>query len=929
MAAVSQSIPNLLGGVSQQPDPVKLPGQVREALNVYLDPTFGCKKRPPTKYVAPLDAPNTPAEVKWFPVFRDNQEKYLVAIYKDTVSNNMQLKVWDLISGTERTVTMGAGAQAYLATSNIDTLNHLSISDYTLISNSERDVSMSDVLTDVQDQEALVMINAVAYNTSYSIDINSDVNPTQTKIYRATKLSVTPGSEIEEDEGSCEHQSAEEHVIDDGAKTDLAFRLVVQCSAFLPPDADPDDDIPPEYKSRYTAAVSLRNGGVGWRVGDTVQVTQANKTYTITVDEEAFTQVYASDGTATFTTPVSQESGGLNVSDIVGGLATAVNALSNYTADTIGNVVRIKRDDDKEFNCSVRGGISNRAMTSIKGSVNDVSLLPTQCFDGYVLKVNNTEASDSDDYYVEFQADSSGIPGNGAWEETMAPGTKVGFNFSTMPYALVRQANGEFTFGPLDTQAALGGWAGREVGDETTNPEPTFVGHGISGMFFYQNRLGFLSGDNVILSQAGDYFNFFVSSALAISDADPVDMAAASTKPARLRAAFATAKGLLLFADNSQFLMSSPDIVFGPKTVTINEIADYKYDSRTKPVSTGISVTFVTESQTYSKVFEMAVASVDNRPQVAEISRAVPEYIPTNLLWNTSNPNSSLVAWGTGNDTAYVFKYFNTGNERQLAGWSKWVFPSDCKLMAFDSDTGYVVTKHPDDSYHLSVLELADDPDDSPVNTPAGKFTPRLDYYLTKDEVTISEVDFFTNRITFPNTSYSPESGTIFPVGQPGPTTFSVIATSGENESIFIEGEKGSTSIVVPKWITEGDFVMGVNYEMRVDLPSFYVQIEKRSDRVDYPMVEFLYLDLYLSGTYQVEVDKFGYDKITQYVGQEQADVYIANDAVLDEVRTETVPIFCLGRTAQVSIVAKDPMPAALTSYSWQGHYNKRGIRLI
>ena len=40
MAAISQTINNVLGGVSQQPDPVKLPGQVREAVNAYLDPTF-------------------------------------------------------------------------------------------------------------------------------------------------------------------------------------------------------------------------------------------------------------------------------------------------------------------------------------------------------------------------------------------------------------------------------------------------------------------------------------------------------------------------------------------------------------------------------------------------------------------------------------------------------------------------------------------------------------------------------------------------------------------------------------------------------------------------------------------------------------------------------------------------------------------------
>ena len=44
MAAISQQIPNLLGGVSQQADPLKLAGQVKESINAYLDPTFGCRK---------------------------------------------------------------------------------------------------------------------------------------------------------------------------------------------------------------------------------------------------------------------------------------------------------------------------------------------------------------------------------------------------------------------------------------------------------------------------------------------------------------------------------------------------------------------------------------------------------------------------------------------------------------------------------------------------------------------------------------------------------------------------------------------------------------------------------------------------------------------------------------------------------------------
>ena len=54
MAAISQQIPNLLGGVSQQADPLKLAGQVKESINAYLDPTFGCRKRPPLQYIKKL-----------------------------------------------------------------------------------------------------------------------------------------------------------------------------------------------------------------------------------------------------------------------------------------------------------------------------------------------------------------------------------------------------------------------------------------------------------------------------------------------------------------------------------------------------------------------------------------------------------------------------------------------------------------------------------------------------------------------------------------------------------------------------------------------------------------------------------------------------------------------------------------------------------
>ena len=106
MAAVSQVVPNLLGGLSQQPDPIKLPGQVREATNAYLDPTFGCKKRPPTQFIKKL-ANNVPSDAKWFPIFRDEQERYVVAIYRTTTTF---VRVWDAKTGVEQTVTIGSTA---------------------------------------------------------------------------------------------------------------------------------------------------------------------------------------------------------------------------------------------------------------------------------------------------------------------------------------------------------------------------------------------------------------------------------------------------------------------------------------------------------------------------------------------------------------------------------------------------------------------------------------------------------------------------------------------------------------------------------------------------------------------------------------------------------------------------------------------------
>ena len=993
MAAVSQKVPNLLGGISQQPDPVKLPGQVRDAENVYLDPTFGCRKRPGTELVDEL-ANDVPSDARWFPIFRDNNERYAVAVYNNPA---LAVRVWDLNDGTERTVTISASAEAYFSGADKDTIEQLTIADYTLMSNVQREVSMASDTSTLTNNEALITIDQIAYNTTYSVDLNLDGSTTQTKVYTATGVEVIPGSYEVEDGGLCslvDAQNFQESDVANG-KSGLSFRLVNQCQAYLAgsnyeenritvmgfaltsigqPSAGTEDfgfftikwepytrydkngqtstgvrgtvrsrqwtqtrlknnsytgdrgntvrvtDTEKRYSSnqryisRYQVDAVLQNGGTGWRTGDEVTVNMNGRDYTIRVTSDRFTYVYASAGSVSHTTPTDTSTGALDIGSVVTAITSGLDALTDFSAESTGNCIKLTRDDGRDFNVNVRGGTVNSAMTAIKGTARDVSDLPNQCFDQFVLKVANTDDSDSDDYYVKFVTQAPGIPGTGSWEETVAPGIKTTFNASTMPHALVRQADGSFTLDALNSSSAFGGWAPREVGDEVSNPEPSFVGQGISNMFFYANRLGFLTEDAVVMSQPGDYFNFFVVSALTISDADPIDLTASSTKPAILKAAVGAPKGLILFAETSQFLLATSEIAFSAATVKLTEISNYYYKSRVLPLNSGVSVSFIAESNTYSKVMEMATDSVENRPVVADITKVIPEYLPPNFEWGEVMPNNSMLLFGDATEDVYVFKFLNNGDERQLAGWSKWRYPAEVHMFATEDDLAHIVMY--DGARHiLCTSKLIDDPDEAPLDVGFSKFTPRVDVLVRSADLTVTPYDASNSKITVPAELRIPL------------VTYNMVVVDGDYEGTFTRPTlETDNTFIVPNDLVADDFIIGIEYESKVTLPSIFLTQENRSDRVNIPQVSFLYLDLYYSGRYQVDVEKLGYTNTSISIEQTAANIYDASNTPVAEISTVSVPIFSRGDIVKTTITAPDPFPSSITGYSWEGTYNNRGI---
>ena len=171
MAQLNQRIPNFLGGVSQQPDKIKFPGQVRVCDNAVPDITFGLTKRPPAEQVRTLA--NATSGGFWYEIIRDGDEKYLVQITESNVGSSPAvhpIRVWNLQTGLEQTLTNAANDSifSYLdgATSPYAVA---SIQDYTLIANPQKTVATSGTTFSPIDSGnyAYARLDTIAYNTEY------------------------------------------------------------------------------------------------------------------------------------------------------------------------------------------------------------------------------------------------------------------------------------------------------------------------------------------------------------------------------------------------------------------------------------------------------------------------------------------------------------------------------------------------------------------------------------------------------------------------------------------------------------------------------------------------------------------------------------------------------------------------------------------
>jgi hypothetical protein len=803
MAAVTQRIPNYLGGVSQQTDDLKFPGQLKSCLNAYPDPTFGLIKRPGGKFLVELKnadgsvvAPNTYDNGRWFSIFRDSVEQYVGVI------SGSSIRIWSLIDGSPKTVTYGSGATSYL-TGGKDDYDILTINDYTFITNKKVVVTTQSLPTYAYGRRATVRLSTVDYGAVYSVTLNS------------TTVSYT------------------------------------------------------------------------------------------TFNAEA-----------TITTPTQTEKT-VTAEAILNNLTGQINGIAGFTATRIGSSIEIT--GTSTFTISTRGAQSNEGLVAYSDVVSNISQLPKTSANGRVVRVANSAANE-DDYYLKFVGDG-GVNGNGYWEETIKPDASPGLTNGTMPHQLIRQADGTFLF-------RQGTWEPRLVGDDFTNSHPSFVGKAIQQLFFYNNRLGALTDENVCLSQSGDYFNFYANSALTSIASDPVDISCSSIRPATLHGVVPVAQGLLLFSRSQQFLMSGNQGVLTPGGSTIKTVSNYEMDTANSPVDMGTTVAFISKTPSYVRVFEMQTRGQDESPIVLDISRIVPEWIPSTIDQVVSSPQNSLLSLGsTSSRDLYLFRYYSNGEQREVQSWFKWRVSGNVLHHAVDRDVFWTVTKQ-QSSYSVQKISLIQSPTSSTFLTADGsRVDPRLDMWATPASKVFNNIpgDLYTK--------------VYLPFRHDSTLTLCLVTT---NPNLTTPTYSNSGLVIFPEVLQDGtgfyakvpdldltsdDLIVGYTYDMDLELPQIYYRTGDGQQITDYTAaltIARLKFMLGLGGDVDFRLKARGRSEWSETKGVKSADYYLANDIPFVNTTEFTVPIHQRSDNVQLRIFSNSPFPVSLLSMRWEGNYSPR-----
>ena len=592
---------------------------------------------------------------------------------------------------------------------------------------------------------------------------------------------------------------------------------------------------------------------------------------------------------------------------------------ANLQVQQLATTLEITADDD--FEIDVEGGADGVSLQVFQDEVGNVSRLPATTIDGRLVKIINT-ADVKDEYFVKFEA-NDGVSGTGIWKESrgwdtdendVTTLTNDGLNNLTMPFELFNDDINEFTVRSID-------YTDRLVGNSLSNSAPSFVNRKLSKAFVYGNRFGFLSDDNVILSQTGEFENFYFTSAQTVTDSDPVDISTSSLRPAPLHAVVPQTEGLVLFSDYEQFILFSEDGNLTPTDSLIRSISNFQNSVVTEPQKIGNNIYFLNSGRSQMKCYGMATRGAQRVSSTVDIGKVASDYISKEIDYFRTDPqNSTLILSSRVERDVYMYRYFNNGERDVMQAWFKWQLPGEVQTFAFTNDIYFFIVKNGSE-YVLGGVNVGKSPTNNLEHPCADFFTPAtgVSYDRTNDRTMIS-IPFSNQTELEPVVIYGPAQ------------TRNIVRNIDDLKDFYTidadqEANEGGYLLEVTReageWWVKGDYsgqqnrlTVAWESDFIVDLPKVYYR-DPRSQQADY--TASLVLSRYkfscgASGQVEFFTKQRGAEDWNSVQPVTTADYYLADNIPAVDEAMFTLPLYQRNTNFDTRIVASSPFPFTLNS---------------
>jgi len=693
MALINTSVPNLIQGVSQQPDATRFDGQCEEQENALSSVAEGLKKRPNTRHVARLL--QTAIDENSFVHFvnRSESEKYVV------IHDGTKLQAWNILTGNEASINGSTGGLAvsggYLDVTNpLAFVKALTVGDSTFLLNTNKTAEIDTSTTSPSlEKRAFVFIKQGDYGKNYTIEFGQG-DTIRIEVVEGTWTQLNPFNQI----GEVDVQLASGG---SGYEPNTIYEIEYQFN----------------HNNSYFHEASIygQTDANGTFTGIRRTSSDAFSTYATVIarggqstdsmynwdypEPSTSNQNTGSFGSVTATTGDSSNPSNANTTTIITSLynkstgnaasGNNSNVNNNFDVNYNGNGLNYTLKDSSssdDFVISTRDDLADSGMSVIYKEVDSITDLPLRCINGFRVKVKGDADLDQDDFYVKFETSDGSSWSSGSWVEDVAPSTLLKLDNATMPHRLISTGVDEFEFNAIT-------YTHKIAGDDKSNPSPSFVNNKISNFFFFKNRLGFISNESVIMSEAGTFFNFFRTTVTSLLDSDPIDVSVASGRVTNLKATQGFQENLVLFADNGQFVLKGGDIL-SAKTVSITPITNFSYEDQVDPIPLGSYIYYPFTRGAFTGLREYTVnASTDNYDST-EVTEHVPSYIPKDIIDIAGTTSEDMIVLLSGDEkgSLYIYNYFWNNNQKVLSAWSKFTFTGEIRGIEFIDSTLFLIT---------------------------------------------------------------------------------------------------------------------------------------------------------------------------------------------------------------------------------------------